>query len=147
MKSSTDSMFVTSLTLHARYSIDSVGQIGAVNMKVIWQSRWLFFWWIHQLALFLINESIDSLFDKFINWLYFRYPQGGEDPQDALSCRSFFAKETPIIGLFCRKWPMKIRHPMDLSHPVIDFAYALFEWLCRTNMSSKHESDLAESVG
>jgi len=40
--------------------------------------------------------------------------QGGEDPQDALSCRSFYAKEPLIIGLFCRKWPMKIRHPMTL---------------------------------
>jgi len=26
--------------------------------------------------------------------------QGGEDPWDALSCRSFFAKEPLIIGLF-----------------------------------------------
>ena len=32
--------------------------------------------------------------------------QGGEDPQDALSCRSFSAKEPLIIGLFCT----------DLSH-------------------------------
>ena len=32
--------------------------------------------------------------------------QGGEDIEDASSCRSFFAKETLIIGLFCRKWPM-----------------------------------------
>jgi len=29
----------------------------------------------------------------------------GEDPQDALSCRSFFAEEPPMIGLFCGKWP------------------------------------------
>ena len=29
--------------------------------------------------------------------------QGGEDPWDALSCRSFFAKEPLIVGLFCRK--------------------------------------------
>jgi len=43
--------------------------------------------------------------------------QGGEDPQDALSCRSFSAKEPLIVGLFCVKWPMKIRHPMNLHHP------------------------------
>ena len=43
--------------------------------------------------------------------------QGGEDSQDALSCRSFSAKEPPIIGLFCGKWPMKTRHPMTLRHP------------------------------
>jgi len=29
--------------------------------------------------------------------------QGGQDSQDALSCRSFFAKEPLIIGLFCGK--------------------------------------------
>jgi len=29
--------------------------------------------------------------------------QGGEDSQDALICRSFFAKEPLIIGLFCGK--------------------------------------------
>ena len=29
--------------------------------------------------------------------------QCGEDSQDALSCRSFFAKEPLIIGLFCGK--------------------------------------------
>jgi len=29
--------------------------------------------------------------------------QGGEDSQDALSCRSFPAKEPIIIGLFCGK--------------------------------------------
>ena len=43
--------------------------------------------------------------------------QGGEDSQDALSCRSFSAKEPLIIGLFFEKWPMKIRHPMILRHP------------------------------
>jgi len=29
--------------------------------------------------------------------------QGGEDPWDAFSCKSIFAKESLIIGLFCRK--------------------------------------------
>jgi len=46
------------------------------------------------------------------------YIQGGEDPLDALSCRSLFAKGPLIIGLFCRKRPIKIRHPMGLRHPV-----------------------------
>jgi len=32
--------------------------------------------------------------------------------------KSFPAKEPLIIGLFCGKWPMKIRHPMTLRHPV-----------------------------
>ena len=41
---------------------------------------------------------------------------GGEDPQDALSCRSLSAQEPSIIGLFCRKWPTKIKHPMGLRH-------------------------------
>ena len=29
--------------------------------------------------------------------------QGGEDPEDASSCRSFSAKTPLIIGLFCGK--------------------------------------------
>jgi len=49
--------------------------------------------------------------------------QGGEDTYDALSCRSFFAKEPLIIGLFCGKWPVKIRHPMGLRHPVPRHVY------------------------
>ena len=36
----------------------------------------------------------------------------------SLSCRSFLAKEPLITGLFCGKWPTKIRHPMTLCHPV-----------------------------
>jgi len=40
------------------------------------------------------------------------------NPLDALSCRSFFAKEPLIIGLFCGKGPLKIRHPMGLRDPV-----------------------------
>jgi len=43
--------------------------------------------------------------------------QGGEDPQDALSCRSFFANEPLITGLLRGKWPVKIRHPVGLRHP------------------------------
>jgi len=44
--------------------------------------------------------------------------QGGEDPVDALNCRSFFTKRPLIIGLFCGKWPLTIRHPMGRRHPV-----------------------------
>jgi len=44
--------------------------------------------------------------------------QGGKEPSDALSCRSFFAKEPLIIGLCCDKWPIKRRHSMGLCYPV-----------------------------
>jgi len=44
--------------------------------------------------------------------------QGGEDSKDPLSCRSISTKEPLIIGHFCRKWPIKIRDPMSLRHPV-----------------------------
>jgi len=44
--------------------------------------------------------------------------QDGEDAQDALSCRSLSTKEPLIVGLFCGKRPMKIRHLMHLRHPV-----------------------------
>jgi len=43
--------------------------------------------------------------------------QGGEDPQDTSSCRSFSAKEPLFIGLFCGKRHIKIRHPRSLCHP------------------------------
>ena len=45
--------------------------------------------------------------------------QGGEDSYDPLSCRSFSTKEPLNIGHFCRKWPIKIRDPMSLRHPVL----------------------------
>jgi len=44
--------------------------------------------------------------------------QGGVDAYDALSRRSLSAKEPLIAGLFCGKWPTKIRHPMHLCHPI-----------------------------
>jgi len=44
--------------------------------------------------------------------------KSGENTQDALKCRLFSAKEPQIIGRFCGKWPMKIRHPMGLCHLV-----------------------------
>ena len=35
-----------------------------------------------------------------------------------LSCRSFSTKEPLNIGHFCEKWPLKIRYPMSIRHPV-----------------------------
>jgi len=46
------------------------------------------------------------------------YAQGGEGASNALSCRSLFAKEPLILGLFCGKRPPEIRHPVGLRHPV-----------------------------
>jgi len=43
---------------------------------------------------------------------------GGEDAEDAFSCRSLSAKEPHIIELFCGEWPIKIRHPMGVCHLV-----------------------------
>jgi len=37
---------------------------------------------------------------------------------DVLSCASLSAKEPLILELFCGKWPIKIRHPLTLHHPV-----------------------------
>jgi len=44
--------------------------------------------------------------------------QGGEDASDALSCRALSAKEPRIIGPFCVKWNIEIRHLVQLRHPV-----------------------------
>jgi len=40
---------------------------------------------------------------------------GWRRPWDAVTCRSLSAKEPIIIGLFCGKWPIKIRYPMGLG--------------------------------
>jgi len=40
-----------------------------------------------------------------------------------------FAKEPLTIGLFCGKWPMKIRQPMTPRHPVITSSVE-FTYLC-----------------
>ena len=40
----------------------------------------------------------------------------GEDAWDASNCKSLSAKEPLIVGLFCGKRPMKMRHPMGLCH-------------------------------
>jgi len=37
-------------------------------------------------------------------------------PEDALSSRLFFAKEPLTLGLFCGKWPFKIRHSTIRCH-------------------------------
>ena len=44
--------------------------------------------------------------------------QDGEDPKDALNCRSLSAKEPLIIGPFPGKLPTKIRHRRHLRHSV-----------------------------
>jgi len=46
-------------------------------------------------------------------------PHIGKNAYNALSCRSLPAKEPQITGLFCGKWPIKIRHPVHLRHPVV----------------------------
>jgi len=46
-----------------------------------------------------------------------------EDARNAFSCRSLFANEPLIIGLFCGKWPVMIRHPMHLRHPVLTISF------------------------
>jgi len=48
-----------------------------------------------------------------------RVIQGGKDAEDALSWRSFSAKEPLSIGLVCGKWTIKIRQPTGFRHSVI----------------------------
>jgi len=46
---------------------------------------------------------------------FVRQPSAGwRKPIGCLSCRSISAKKPLIIGLFCGKWPVNIRHPMTL---------------------------------
>ena len=58
-------------------------------------------------------------------WLDQRVVHSGAESYDALSCRSFIAKEPQIMGLFCGKRPLKIWHPMTLRHPVSTLNAAL----------------------
>ena len=51
---------------------------------------------------------------------------GWRRPIGCLESQSFSAKEPLIIGLFCRKWPIKIRHPMDVClsvHVTLLYSY------------------------
>jgi len=82
-----------------------------------------------------INSGFDSLFfgERYIsrniltNVFQNMRPvvQGSKDAEDALSCRSFFAKEPLIIELFYGKCPVKKRHPMTLRHSVSDDLYLI----------------------
>jgi len=49
---------------------------------------------------------------------YQRYCTGWWRPIGCLKSQIIFRKRTFIIGLFCGKWPVNIRHPMTLRHPV-----------------------------
>jgi len=90
----------------------------------------------------LLREKQEAHCECFARCECFICIQGGEDPWVALSCRSFFAKEPLTIGLVCRKWPVKIRHPVGLRHPVC----ASRLWLVwhyiyeHANASCKHTS-------
>ena len=92
---------------------------------------WLNSWAILRSNSFIIHKNKRKIFFLqkygkcyvyfFLIWLYCNWthgPQGGEDLQDALSCRSFFAEEPLMIGLLCGKWHLKMKHPITLRHPV-----------------------------
>ena len=104
--------------------------------------------------IFELGQLVGNLFQKWNNldtkrvvrkwaicktWLIYMPPvlvnlqihlvQGGEDAYNALSRRSLFAKEPLMIGLFYGKWPIKMKHPMGLRHPVAS-------WLLRIVNSS-----------
>jgi len=62
-----------------------------------------------------IKESCHTNIHIFVVQVWI---QDGEDSKDPLSCRSFSTKEPLNIGHFCGNWPIKIRDPMSLRHPV-----------------------------
>jgi len=42
---------------------------------------------------------------------------------DPLTCTLFSTKEPLNVGHFCGKWPIKMRDPMSLGHPVSDHSH------------------------
>jgi len=50
--------------------------------------------------------------------------------------KSIFAKEPLVIGLFCGKWPLKIRHSMGPCHPVPSVGE--WVWICLSSRSDIH---------
>jgi len=86
---------------------------------------------------FLVNiKDFDFLYEWKGQFVFGKSEelQGSKDALNILICRSFSAKEPLIIGLFCGKWPMALRHPKDLRHPIfwgrkIAFAEVCTSWL------------------
>jgi len=71
---------------------------------------------------YVLDMSRDLKWDLCMFYEYVKGDsQGGKDSWDVLSCRSFATKESLMTGLFCGKWPIKIRRPMTLRHPVAFF--------------------------
>jgi len=62
---------------------------------------------------------------------------GWQRLRQCLNLQVILCKKATNSGLFCGKWPMKIRHPMTLRHPV--------PWLCRdfTGLLDWFEVDLS----
>jgi len=54
-----------------------------------------------------------------------------------LSCRSLSAKEPLIVELFCGKWPLKMKQPMDVRHPVF-LSHVTCEWVMAHMKKSWH---------
>ena len=63
--------------------------------------------------------------------------QGSEGPYNALNCRSIFAKETLIIGLFCGKWPTCRDKASFGSSPPCNASWILMWIMLRAEFSSQ----------
>jgi len=70
-------------------------------------------------AIFHQKEGVLQKRRGFTGFSRALYTQGGEDPLDVLSCRSFSAKEPLVLGLFWWKTPFKNKASWKgLRHPV-----------------------------
>ena len=115
-----------------------------------WCSQGLHFWYHqvmhHSSGLCVCVPQIESVILLFFEWnleidyLLFQNETlsrwnilYGTLPRCRKSCRSFFAKEPLIIVLLCGKWPIKIRHPMGLVHPVMNRVKRLEKWHSKCN--------------
>ena len=81
-------------------------------------------WWRSVTSPFNIPSWVRHDFNGYLAidpWLR----TGWRRPIGCLKLRSFSVKEPLIIGLFWGKWPIKIKHPLGLRHPVPSIKMAI----------------------
>jgi len=89
--------------------------IGCLKLQVIFRKRATYYRALLRNMTYEDKASYDSTPPCILRVQWYRVAKTHRIPY---LHRSFSAKEPLIVGLFCGKWRMKIRHPMALRHHV-----------------------------